>query len=176
MLPRFAAILCTLAIPSLPFCADDLPDPDVVEKAIRKASDFYISRLATHGGYASSWKAGLGRTEHREGKELISIQPPGTTTIGLAMLRAYEATGDAAFLAGAQGAARALLDCQLESGGWTDDFDFGGDDAQRHFLRKHALAGDTERGRRDNSSTLDDDKTQSATLFLLELAHTPASR
>lgn len=174
---RRLALLCAALLPaSPPQAADPLPDPSTVAAAMRKANDFYISKLASHGGYASSWKRGPGpgRTEHREGKNLISIQPPGTPTVGLAMLRAWEATGDNAFLAGAQRAARALLDCQLESGGWPDDFDFGGEDAQRHFLRKHVLAGDTEKGKRDNLSTLDDNKTQSALLFLLELAHTPA--
>ena len=39
--------------------------------------------------------------EGKESKTIISIQPPGTGTIGLAMLRAYQATGDPAFLDGA---------------------------------------------------------------------------
>ncbi len=178
MSTRLFAVLSALALPALSLAADDLSDPVAVAAAMRKANDFYVSKLAVHGGYASSWKRGPGpgRSEHREGENLISIQPPGTPTVGLAMLRAYEATGDEAFLEGARGAARALIDCQLESGGWSDDFDFGGEDAQRRFLRKQVLAGDTEKGKRANLSTLDDNKTQSAMLLLLELAHTPAGK
>lgn len=158
--------------------ADELPDPVKVTAAMRKANDFYISKLASHGGYASAWKRDLSLAfvEGKESKTIISIQPHGTTTVGLAMLQAWEATGDEAFLAGARGAAKALIDCQLESGGWPADFDFGGDDPKNWWLRKEVLAGETEIGKQKNSSTLDDNKTQSALLLLLELAHTDAGR
>ena len=36
----------------------------------------------------------VGEVEHAESATVISIQPPGTTTMGLSMLRAYQATGD----------------------------------------------------------------------------------
>jgi len=171
-------ILLAATLPFLTFTpsldADDLPDATAVTAAMRKANDFYTSKLASHGGYASAWKPdlSLAMVEGKESKTIISIQPPGTGTIGLAMLRAYEATGDAAFLEGAKGAAKALMNCQLESGGWPADFDFDGEDPQKWFLRTHVPAGDTEKGKRRNDSTLDDNKTQSALLFLLELAHT----
>lgn len=172
-----AAVLSLLTLlPSLN--ADDLPDPAKVASAMRKANDFYVSKLASHGGYASSWKPdrSLAMVEGKESETIISIQPPGTGTIGLAMLRAYQATGDEAFLAGARGAAKALIDCQLESGGWPADFDFKGKDPEKWWLRQEVLAGTTEKGKQSNSSTLDDNKTQSALLFLLELAHDPAGR
>ncbi|MEX2579045.1 MAG: pectate lyase [Verrucomicrobiales bacterium] len=158
--------------------ADDLPDPAEVTEAMRQANDFYVSKLASHGGYASGWKQdlSLAYVEGKESETIISIQPHGTTTVGLAMLQAHEATGDKAFLAGARDAARALIDCQLESGGWPADFDFGGEDPERWFLRKDVLAGETEAGKRRNNSTLDDNKTQSALLFLVELAHTEEGR
>lgn len=158
--------------------AQDLPAPEEVVAAMRKANDFFVSKLASHGGYASAWKRDLSMAmvEGKESKTILSIQPPGTGTVGLAMLRAWQATGDEAFLAGARGAAKALIDCQLESGGWPADFDFGGEDPKKWFLRQHVLAGDEEPGKRRNLSTLDDNKTQSAMLFLLELAHDSAGR
>jgi len=64
----------------------------------------------------------------------------------------------------------------LESGGWPADFDFDGEDPGKWFLRKDVLAGRTERGKRRNDSTLDDNKSQSALLLLLELAHTPSGQ
>jgi PelA/Pel-15E family pectate lyase len=158
--------------------ADDLPDPAVVSAAMRKANDYYVSQLASHGGYASSWKTDLSLAfaEGKESKTILSIQPPGTTTVGMAMLKAWQATGDEAFLEGAKGAAQALLDCQLESGGWTADFDFEGEDPEKWWLRQEVAAGVAERGKQSNASTLDDNKSQSALLFLLELAHDPSGR
>jgi PelA/Pel-15E family pectate lyase len=175
---RTAALIAAILTIPPSVRADDLPDPAEVTAAMRKANDFYLSKLASHGGYASSWKRDLSLAfvEGKESKTIISIQPHGTTTVGLAMLQAWEATGDEAFLAGAKGAAKALIECQLESGGWPADFDFGGDDPKNWWLRKEVLAGVTEIGKQKNSSTLDDNKTQSALLLLLELAHTDAGR
>lgn len=158
--------------------ANERPDTTAVTAAMRKANDFYTSKLASHGGYASAWKPDLSiaMVEGKESKSIISIQPPGTGTVGLAMLRAYEATGDEAFLAGAQGAAKALIECQLESGGWPADFDFDGDHPEKWWLRREVIAGETEQGKQSNASTLDDNKSQSALLLLLELSHVPAGR
>ena len=158
--------------------ADDLPDPAVVSAAMRKANDYYVSQLASHGGYASSWKTDLSLAfaEGKESKTILSIQPPGTTTVGMAMLKSWQATGDEAFLEGAKGAAQALLDCQLESGGWPADFDFEGEDPEKWWLRQEVGAGVVEKGKQSNASTLDDNKSQSALLFLLELAHDPSGR
>lgn len=157
---------------------DELPDPVAVAAALRKANDFFVSELASHGGYASAWEKdrSLAHVEGKKSPTIISIQPPGTSTVGLTMLRAWQATGDEAFLEGARGAAKALIDCQLESGGWPADFDFGGKDPEKWWLRREVLSGLTEEGKQSNSSTLDDNKTQSALLFLLELAHDPAGK
>ncbi len=174
-IPSALALLLCLA-PAL--CADDLPDPGKVTEAMRKANDFFVAKLASHGGYARSWKRDLSLAfvEGKESKSIISIQPPGTTTVGMAMLKAWQATGDEAFLAGSRGAARALVDCQLESGGWPADFDFEGKDPEKWWLRQEVSAGLTEKGKQANLSTLDDNKSQSALLFLLELAHDPAGK
>jgi PelA/Pel-15E family pectate lyase len=174
-IPTSALLAAILTFPPL-LTADDLPDPAKVTAAMRKANDFYISKLASHGGYASAWKRDLSEAmvEGKESKTIISIQPHGTTTVGLAMLKAWQATGDEAFLAGAKGAAKALIDCQLESGGWPADFDFEGGDAEKWRLRQEVTAGTVEKGKQSNSSTLDDNKSQSALLLLLELAHDPA--
>jgi len=170
--------LLYLLLPLSALAADSFPDPAEVTAAMKKATAFYMEKLAVHGGYASSWTKDLSMAfvEGKKGKEMISIQPPGTTTVGMAMLKGYQATGDVQFLEAARGAAKALIECQLASGGWLAEFDFSGAYEKKHHLRKHVLAGDTEPGKRDYRSTLDDNKTQSALLFLLELSVLPESK
>jgi hypothetical protein len=162
-------------LPLATFAADPLPDLAVVTAAMKKAAAFASTKLAVHGGYASAWKKDLsaGMTEHSESKTVISIQPPGTTTLGMAFVKAFQATGDTQFLDAAKAAGKALIECQLASGGWDSDFDFDAEKAKQYYLHQQVLACDKEQGKRRNSSTLDDNKTQSALLFLLELAHLP---
>ena len=162
-------------LPLAALAADPLPDPAVVTAAMKKATAFATTKLAVHGGYASAWKKDLsaGMTEHSESKTIISIQPPGTTTLGMAFVRAFQATSDTQFLDAAKAAGKSLIECQLSSGGWDSDFDFAPEKAKQYHLHQQVLAGDKEQGKRRNSSTLDDNKTQSALHFLLELAHLP---
>ncbi|MDF1860238.1 MAG: pectate lyase [Verrucomicrobiales bacterium] len=143
--------------------------------SMKAAVGFFRSRLSQGGGYASEWtlEPFRGFTEHGAGKTVFSIQPHGTTTVGLAMLRAYEATGEKEFLEGANEAGSALAKCQLSSGGWSSEFDFDPEYAKRYHLRTDLDQGDTDPGKRRRLSTLDDNKTQSALLLLLELAMIP---
>lgn len=170
MRPLFALLLATPAI------AADLPDPAAMTAAMKKAVTYATQHLAREGGYASSYdKEGkIGEVEHGESPTISSIQPPGTTTMGLAMLRAWRATGDELFLKAARDAAGALIKSQLASGGWDSDFDFAPDKVKRYHLRSQWEAGDKDTGKRRNSTTLDDNKTQSALMLLLEVASEPA--
>jgi len=175
---RLVSLLVLGSALSAPIAADDSPlGLAEVETAMREATSFYRTRLGVAGGYASSWPSDLGEgsTEHRDSPTVISIQPHGTTTVGLALIDAYRATGDAVHLQGAREAASALMWCQLASGGWASAFDFAPAVASRYHYRRDLLAGDVESGKRRNRSTLDDHKTQSALHFLLELAHLPES-
>lgn len=170
--------LLFLALSSSFALAADLPDPAVITAAMKKAVTYAHTHLAREGGYASSYdKEGkIGEVEHAKSPTIISIQPPGTTTMGLVMLRAYQATGDDLFLTAAKDAAKALLKCQLASGGWDSDFDFDPEKAKKYHLRSDLDAGDKEPGKRRNNTTLDDNKTESALLFLLEMVHEPACK
>ncbi|MCB1275230.1 pectate lyase [Prosthecobacter sp.] len=156
--------------------AADLPDPVAVTAAMKKAVAYAHTHLAREGGYASSYdKEGkIGEVEHGKSHTITSIQPHGTTTMGLVMLRAWQATGDEVFLSAAKDAAKSLLKCQLATGGWSSDFDFAPDKAGKYHLRSDLDAGDKEPGKRNNYTTLDDNKTESALLFLLEMTHEPA--
>ncbi len=154
------------------------PAPAEVIVVMKKAAAYFRTNVAFAGGYAWQWPTdmSIAKGEDRESPTLIMIQPPGTPAMGLSMLAAYKATGDKLFLQGAKEAAQALLWCQLASGGWSSDFDFDPRKASKYHFRRDIEAGDTLLGKRHSSSTLDDQKTESALLFLLELTHTTACK
>jgi PelA/Pel-15E family pectate lyase len=154
------------------------PDPVVVTEAMKKAANFFRREVSFAGGYAWEWPKDMSvaKSENREAPTLIAMQPPGTPAVGMAMLTAYKATGDKLFLQGAKEAAQALMWCQLASGGWDSDFDFDPRKSSRYHFRRDIEGGDTDRAGRNGDSSLDDNKTQSALLFLLELAHTDACK
>lgn len=168
--------LAALLLSSSFVLAADLPDPAAITDAMKKAVTYAHTHLAREGGYASSYdKEGkIGEVEHGKSSTIISIQPHGTTTMGLAILKAYQATGDEVFLKAARDAAGALIKSQLATGGWDSDFDFDPEKVTKYHLRSQFDAGDKEPGKRRNYSTLDDNKTQSAMLLLLEISHVPA--
>lgn len=170
--------LLILALSSSFALAADHPDPAVILAAMKKAVTYAHTHLAREGGYATSWdKEGkIGEVEHGSSATITSIQPHGTTTMGMAMLKAYQATGDDVFLSAAKDAAASLIKCQLATGGWDSAFDFDPAKMKQYHLRSDLDAGDKEPGKRRNSSTLDDNKTESALLFLLEMTHEPACK
>ncbi|MGY8642083.1 MAG: pectate lyase [Verrucomicrobiales bacterium] len=120
---RFIAILacgiCGLA-------SAQTPDANTVKAAMRKATTFYTEKVARNGGYVYytatdfSWRHGEGRAEESQ----IWVQPPGTPTVGMAYLTAYEATRDYFYLAAATTTGEALIHGQLESGAWTNSVCF----------------------------------------------------
>src|SRR5688572_6773705 len=68
---------------------------DAIE-ALKKAATFYRTKVATQGGYAyyysedlqKRWGEGVGTPDQ------VWNEPPGTPSVGLAYLQAYDATGD----------------------------------------------------------------------------------
>ncbi len=132
--------------------------------ALRKAVQFFRHDVSGHGGYLWRYTADLERREG-EGKADTStgwVQPPGTPTVGMAYLSAYQYTGERCCLDAAEHAADALVKGQLRSGGWTYKiyFDVG---------RRRKYAYRVDEGDGFNTSTLDDDVTQSALRFLMRL-------
>jgi hypothetical protein len=94
--------------------------------AIKKAATFYRSKVARHGGYVYFYSVDLQR---RFGEGVASldqnwVQPPGTPTVGMAYLKAFNATGDRYYLDAATETADALIYGQLKSGAWTNCIDF----------------------------------------------------
>ncbi len=131
--------------------------------ALYKAGGYYRWQVAVHGGYVYYYSPDL---KQRLGEGVatdsqIWVQPPGTPTVGMAFIEAYEATGDRFFLEAAQEAAEALIYGQLESGGWTNsiDFDPKGQVAQYR----------NGRGRGKNNSSLDDGQSSSAIRLIIQV-------
>jgi hypothetical protein len=129
--------------------------------ALRRAAAFYRTDVASHGGYVYYYSVDLKRRwgEGEATPDQIWVQPPGTPTVGMAYLEAYEAAGDPLFLDAAREAAEALVYGQLQSGGWTNcvDFDPRGSRVAQYRNGK---------GRGKNNSTLDDDVSQAAIRLL----------
>jgi len=154
------------------------PSIEQVEAAIKRAASFARTHLSFAGGYATKWSRDLkeSRTSDTKGTSLISIEAPGTPVMGMMFLKGWRATGDKLYLQAAREAASALLWTQLASGGWGTIHDYALPVARKQHYRRDLEAGDVERGERRAHTTLDDNKTQLALLFLLELASLPESK
>jgi PelA/Pel-15E family pectate lyase len=156
-----AASVLTLAI-ILIGCVADAADAaeaaldERVSAAIRRAATFYREQVAVHGGYVYFYSLDLKQRwgEGMATPDQIWVQPPGTPTVGMAFLKAYEATGDAYYLDAAREAAEALVYGQLQSGGWSNSVDLSG-------RRQGAKYQGGDR-RREGTTSLDDGQTQSA--------------
>ena len=141
------------------------------QAAMVKATQFFRGEVATEGGYLWVYKPDFSvrQGENPASETTIWIQPPGTPSIGMVYLEAYEATGDTLFLNGAVNAARALVWGQLASGGWDYRIDFDKEERKKWHYRRDVEAGDKETGKRRNRTTLDDNNSQSAFQLLIRV-------
>lgn len=152
-------------------CATAAPSAEEVKAAMDRAMTYARDTLSQRGGYLWWYstdlqeRAGEGRPVN---ETTVWVQYPGTAAVGELYLEVYETTGDQAYLDAATAAGEALAWGQLASGGWDYRLDFGEGASNWHY-RRDVEAGDTETGKRRNTSTLDDDNTQSALRFLMRL-------
>ncbi len=159
------SFLSLTSVFTLPLIAqDDLSAR--VREAMSRAIEYYSQTVAQQGGYAYYYSADLKTVwgENKVDRETILVQPPGTPTVGMAYLKAYEATKDQHALKAAKAAAHALLAGQLQSGGWTQTVTFTKNQWSAKYRKKPL-------GNR-NTSSLDDDQTQSALRFLMRCDQT----
>lgn len=158
-------LACPLAsIATMATAEDDLREQ--AARSLRKATEFFVNEVSTEGGYL--WRYSVDLTEREGEKEAsateIWIQPPGTPTVGGALLGAWDATGDRFYLDAARRAGNALVKGQLASGGWTYNIEF---DPKQRLKYAYRVAPAAESGH--NLTVLDDDTTQSALRFLMQL-------
>jgi hypothetical protein len=140
---------------------------DLASAALKKAATYYHANVASHGGYVYYYSVDL-QQRWGEGvatRDQIFVQPPGTPAVGMALLKAYRATGDTVFLDAARDAAHALVYGQLQSGGWTQVIDFDPDGSKVALYRNG-------KGKGRNHTSLDDNQTQAAIQFLTHIDRT----
>jgi PelA/Pel-15E family pectate lyase len=143
------------------------PSRAEIERAMRKAADFYRQKVSTEGGYHYDYTADLsyGRSEHSQGPTQAEVQREATPIVALAYLEAWDATRDRAYLDYARDAARALVRGQLCSGGWDYSIEFDPELRKQHQYRADDNCGADKRG----VTNLDDNTTQGALRVLMRV-------
>ena len=161
---RIAFGVLTLLISISSRSVEAAVDGERVAAAMLRAATFYREQVASHGGYVYHYTVDLTRRwgEGEATRDQIWVQPPGTPTVGMAFLKAYEATGNRYYLDAAREAAEALVYGQLQSGGWTNCVDF-------NPRGRRVAQYQNGKGRGKNNSSLDDGQTQSAIQLLVRI-------
>ena len=152
-----------------------VPDQDAALReqaraALRKAVEFYRTRVATEGGYHFAYAEDLsyGRSEMSEGPTRVEVQRDGTPLVGMTYLDAYDATGDTYYLEAARDVARALVKGQYCSGGWDYFIEF---DPQKRAQFPYRAGGRCAEAVTDSQrpTTLDDNITQAAVRLVMRV-------
>jgi hypothetical protein len=147
------------------------PLPEQAADTLARATRFFRSEISVQGGYLWTYSEDL---KSRRGEEVATetqgwVQPPGTPSVGMAYLAAYDATGEKTYLDAAVDVAHALARTQLASGGWDYRIEFDPQARKRWYYRTDVEAGDKERGQRFNVSTYDDNNSQAAMRLLMRV-------
>ena len=145
------------------------PTRQAVTNALHHAVRFFRNHASANGGYVFQLSADLSK---REGEGKVSsatawIEPPGTPAVGLAFLQAYRRCKDPILLEAAKETAEALRQGQLESGGWDNRIEFATRERAKYAYRTGMKTNHKDKLR--NTTTFDDNKSQSAIRFLMEL-------
>jgi len=148
------------------------PTEKEVLAAMRKASDFMVNTIANRGGYLNYYSADLselwGEAPARPSQIWVQDTTPGA---GEMFLEAYKVTGDEFYLTAAKEAANALIYGQHPLGGWHYfiDFDKPGLASWYRDVASQFKWGMEEYRHFYGNCTYDDNVTQGATRFLLNL-------
>lgn len=163
------AILLTSVSPSRSAEPTNQTPREEAAAALRKAVTYFREHIATHGGYLWWYSEDLKERwgENKATASQVWVQPPGTPSVGMAYLRAYERTGDSFYRDAGRDVAHALAWGQLASGGWDYHIDFDPVKSRTFFYRRDFEAGEREAGKRRNTTTFDDDVSQSALRMLM---------
>jgi PelA/Pel-15E family pectate lyase len=142
-------------------------------KTMKKAAKYMVEQVSTNGGYVWYYTPDLSRRwgEMEAYKTMIWVQPPGTPTMGLLFLDAYEATGDEYYYQAAQKAAQALIKGQDDCGGWHYIIDFAGEKSIKKWYDTIGKNGWRleEFQHYYGNATFDDSATSESARFLLRM-------
>jgi PelA/Pel-15E family pectate lyase len=169
-MPRHLKMSVVLVVVCSCGYAEDI-SRDEAANALKSAVRFFTAEVATEGGYLWRYSKDL---DNREGEGIaddatVWVQPPGTPSVGIALLAAYHATGDTEYLRAAIETGHCLVRGQLRSGGWDYRIVFDPKARARYAYRvDQPMIGKSQR----NTTTLDDNTTQSAIRFLMRLDKT----
>lgn len=157
-------LLASLIAPATVLAADEAD----AAKALRRAVTFWRTQVGVQGGHVYRVSADL---KLREGEGVASpttvwVQPPGTPTIGQAYLEAYHLSEEEYLLEAARETAMALVRGQLRSGGWDYKIEFAPEARKQYAYRTDSASGTK------NVSVLDDNTSQAALRFLMQLDRT----
>lgn len=138
--------------------------------ALHRAVTFFRQNCSAGGGYVYKVSSDL---MLRQGEVPVSstvawMEPPATPAVGMAYLEAYRLTRDPLLLEAAKETANALIRGQLTSGGWDVQIEFNPAERPKYAYRVDAAAAGANAKAR-NSTTFDDNKSQSAARFLMQL-------
>jgi len=114
------SLACTVVLLTTSVVADDAALRRQAAAGLKKACRFFDEVVSAEGGYLWRYSEDLAVREG-EGKAnatTVWVQPPGTPTVGTALLDAYKATGDDFHLDAARRTGHCLVRGQLRSGGW----------------------------------------------------------
>lgn len=148
------------------------PSPQEVLDAMRKASAFMADSVSTSGGYLYTYTEDMaerwGEVPARPSQVWVQS---GTPLMGMTFLDAYRITGDRVFLSDAKAVANALIYGQHPLGGWhyVIDFDMPGIREWYRTTASQYRNGMEEHRHFYGNCTFDDNTTQGATMFLMDL-------
>lgn len=160
---RFSLLALCLFVPSVRAEEPKGALRDEAKKAMKTVASYYRTKVASHGGYVYYYSLDLKQRwgEGAANPDILFVQPPGTPTVGMAYLKAYEVSGDKYYLDAAREVGGALIYGQLQSGGWTQTIHY----AKGNRVGKYRNG----KGGNWNVSSLDDGQTQAALVMLMRL-------
>ncbi len=152
--------------------------PEEVRKALKQAAEFFRTHVSNEGGYHFRYASDLsyGRSEAAHGPTQVTVQTSGTPLVGMAYLRAYEATADSYLLEAARETALLLVRGQHCSGGWDYIIELDPDKRSSYPYRVDGDCAETRESPPEKegsgpkpASTLDDNVTQGALRLLMRV-------